>query len=256
MSGGRSPWRLAFAIVTVVALCACAGGQTGSEGYANSPGVHPPLPSVECAVDADCHTRLQNVIASWPQANGPRQLIGASCVRNPTCSGPVTTSCTCSFTRPGAATVERLQLNGECAVYGRSLSCLLPASELAMCTPGTCDCADQCSRALDLLAADDARAVQIRERVARCMTGLCKYVIDIDGHCYSGALPTAASPVLDCAQSDDALLAAGPDPTATLPAGSNTGTVGQCGAAGANATAPVADKPLAECSSQALEATP
>jgi hypothetical protein len=252
MNGRRS--LLTFAVAS--ALCACVGGQTGSEGYneaVRAPGVNPP-PNVECAVDADCHTRLLKLTTSLQQASGSRQLTGASCVQTTACAGPATRSCMCSFARAGSTTEEHLQLNGQCALFGRSLSCLLPAAELSACTPGTCDCAEQCRRAFDLLAADDARAVQVRERAARCERGSCKYVVDIDGHCYAGALPSTSttSRELDCAQSDAALLAAGTAVT-TSPAGSNAGVVQQCGVAGANGSAPVADKPLAECSSQALE---
>lgn len=253
MNGSRSLLTFAFA----TALCACVGGQTGSEGYTEAvraPDVNPP-PSVECAIDADCHTRLLKLATSLQQASGARQLTGASCVQTAACAGPGTTSCTCSFTRAGSTAEEHLQLNGQCALFGRSLSCLLPASELPACVPGTCDCAEQCRRAFDLLAADDARAVQVQERVARCESGSCKYVVDIDGHCYAGALPSTTSRELDCAQSDAALLAAGTAVT-TSPAGSNAGVVQQCGVAGANGSAPVADKPLAECSSQAMEGSP
>jgi hypothetical protein len=256
-----SSWRCC-AIALVSALTGCAGGQTGSEGYEQGigvlPGVEPPPANAACATDESCHLRLQNLIGSLklPANGAPRQLVGASCVQTAGCAGSAAASCVCSFNRGGSSAEDHLQLNGgPCALYGRSLSCLLPASELASCTPGTCDCAEQCRSALDLLAADDARAVAVQERVARCENSTCKYVVDIDGRCYVGPLPSTSSPALDCAQSDDALLAAGTAVATTPAPAPNAGTVRQCAAAGSSAPA-VADKPLAECTSQQMESSP
>lgn len=248
-----------FAIALVAALCACAGGQTGSEGFSpqavgGSAAVEPP-PKVECSTDEHCHLRLRNLTGALqlPASSAARQLVGASCARSASCDAAATSSCTCSFTRAGSTHEEQLSLSGQpCALYGRSFSCLLPAAELAACAPGSCDCKQQCERAFDLLAADDARAAQVQERVARCENGTCKYVVALDDRCYAGTLPSVASPVIDCALSDDALLdaaeAASQSPVLDRVRASS------CGTAGGGAVAGVPDKPVAECTAGTTEA--
>lgn len=194
-----------LALALAAALCACAG-QADPEG---TPGDFSGICWVpvtdECNADSDCERTANAMLAPLRTAaiGAPRRLISANCGTGVDCDDGG--SCSCRIERDGS--VSELVLGGDgCALFGRSLSCLWPSAELAVCSPGSCDCTNACARAIGLLEADDARVPPAQTRVARCVDHECRYAFAIDDRCYAGT-PRLAHQT-DCARSDAELLSA------------------------------------------------
>jgi hypothetical protein len=190
------------------ALGACIGGQTGSEGSINT-GICEAPPIYACYVDGDCERQANAILAPLrtPVVGSPRLLVGAQCLSGLDCDDG--RACSCQFERDHV--VSELQLGGDgCALRGRSLACLWPAAELPVCRPGSCDCANACTRALALLDAEDARTPTTQVRVARCVEHTCRFGFAIDDRCYAGR--PEVSHQIDCARTDAELELAAGDP--------------------------------------------
>jgi hypothetical protein len=203
----RRPLYLLLAAVAAAALSGCIGGQTGSEITQNvaAPGVGsagrglpPPMVS-RCVSDADCALKIEEKLAALraPRTTA-RRVVAAECVAMPSCSNLPENACRCSITTEGSGRAQVHLLGGStCAVHGRGLDCLWPAGEQRACTPGTCDCAQLCAEARDLLAADDARAIVANVDVAHC--GLsCEYVVQLQDRCYVGDSLALGAPEVAC----------------------------------------------------------
>jgi hypothetical protein len=230
------------------ATAGCVGGQTGSE----SPAVRGPTP--ECSADSQCAERLEIKLARLraPRAASTGQrVLGAECMATPGCGNLSATSCVCTFQRdPTGASMAWLLGGNECALRGRANDCLWPAAELAACTPGGCECGPACARALELLAADDARTIAAQARLSRCAHGACEDVIQLPSGCYSGdaLLPegwlATGEAGFSCEQSDADLLASsqrgsGEHVTACgVGGGASTRTAGAGGAPASAGTCP------------------
>ncbi|HMI93421.1 MAG TPA: hypothetical protein VK509_18745 [Polyangiales bacterium] len=198
-----------YALLAAAAAAAAAGGcvlggQTGSE-YASmsAPAIGPVGRPGPCAVDADCKQRIDAKLAVLrAPRTAPRRVVAAECVATPGCSNLPVNTCSCAIAVEGAAQADVYLLGGStCALHGRGLDCLWPPGELQACTPGTCDCAQMCAHARDLLAADDARAIIAEANVARCGAS-CQYVVQLQDRCYAGDSLTLDAQEVPCAQDE------------------------------------------------------
>jgi hypothetical protein len=192
-------------LAAAAVLLGCIGGQTGSEISSNSAvgaggTAAPPL----CASDADCKQRIDAKLAALrAPRRAPRRVLAAECSAMPGCSNLPASTCSCTIASDGAAQADVYLLGGSsCALHGRGLDCLWPPpGQLQACTPGTCDCAQMCARARDLLAADDAREIIAEANVARCASS-CEYVVQLQDRCYLGEMPALDAPEVPCGQAD------------------------------------------------------
>jgi hypothetical protein len=193
----RPPYLL---LVVALAAFGCSGGQTGSEGPRGvSSGAGSGAVQSGCVSDADCARRIEDKLAPLraPRA-APRRVVAAECVAMPSCSNLPPSTCKCSIATDGSAAVQVYLLGGStCAVYGRGLDCLSPPGEQRVCTPGTCDCAQMCAEARDLLVADDARAIVAQADAARCGQ-TCQYVVQLKDRCYAGDSLAPGAPEVAC----------------------------------------------------------
>jgi len=198
----RRPLYALLAAAAAVTGCVL-GGQTGSEYETSgiSPAVMPAQPARECWSDADCQRRIEDklVVLRAPRT-APRRVLAAECVAMSGCSNLPETACSCAIAVEGAAHADVYLLGGStCALHGRGLDCLWPPGELQACTPGTCDCAQMCARARDLLAADDARQIIAEADVARCASS-CQYVVQLQDRCYAGDTLALGAQEIACGQ--------------------------------------------------------
>lgn len=174
--------------------------------------------AVECSVDEDCRLDL----SQWTVPFVTRQFTSSRCTHlsaNPT---PV---CECNLLiTPTAETGRkpfdgvlhlglRSQSNG-CDITGRPQTCLYCASEFQGCNVEDADsCTAACQEAIGRQEVEFSESIPIVERSSICTEDFqCRHLWELDETCYVGNPTTRWLAPVDCAESDEALLAMASSP--------------------------------------------
>ena len=211
---------MALVAFALIAVGACAGGQSGTEsgGGFEATGGSDPVGAKDCSKDADCDYLEQGLGQPvWSDAT----LLSAHCGHLDPGMGPLPT-CSCrilvtpangsSAFETGLYPGHRLDAEGSgCSVFGRTPGCAYCANEFPGCSVDDAD--ETCTGICDALLAQELSSyrepLDAETRVARCTSDwTCETITEIEGKCYVGEPPVDGRGY-DCALSDQELFALG-----------------------------------------------
>lgn len=193
-----------------------AGGQTGSIGQS------------QCSEDDDCRTLQERRFQGLDMPIVlERALIGSACLAPEAAERDYGVfacrpQCACYYGWNGSTvrTRENATLLGgfgrDCDEYGKGGDCLAQSKDFPGCDPASeTSCGASCAELEARITADNARVIETEIRTARCQENNCRIVARVGERCYVGTeiVPPFSGTPVDCALSDEAILASHFGPT-------------------------------------------